>query len=172
MASERVIHDVMERAARKARVCGLAQPQVATPADAAMAGDSEADLARDGFFSEEALEDDSLTYFRASEGALGMLRFIFAHGPHPKAVLVRAVWLADKIAPELLLKMSGRDWAKVLNESPWAWHARDRAMREQVRRAVGYRGEMVFPTQKSKRARKRMAAAAKGNKHRASSVAA
>lgn len=170
-ASERVIQAVLEKAAHRARLSGLGAGTQPSPDAAAMAKDAPEDLARDGFFA-DSLEEDSITYFQASDAAMAVLCFIFAHGPHPKVVLTRTVWLADKVAPELLLKMSGRDWAKILNETPWAWHARDQAIRQQVAKAARLRSEIVTPTQKSSAARKRMARAARGNKHRAESVAA
>lgn len=172
LADERVIHAVMEKAARRAGLSGCASTSP-TPASIATAKDSDEDLARDGLFPDslEEAEDASVSFFQKSEASAALIDFVLEKGPHPKAILTRFVWLADKIRPEKLGQMSGRDWAKILDESPWAWHARDKAMREQVRRAVGYRSDLVLPTQKSSTSRARMALAAKGNKHRANSVA-
>ena len=168
-ASERIVADVLSRAARRASKSGVGIPEMVTPDAAAMA----ADLTPEQTIAQWGLEDDSVVFFEKMEAVQSFVDFCLADGPDPRRVVLRLFHFIFATRPEKLLNMSARQLSQLFGESHGAWGPREKVIITRIQRIAGYRvTETHLPHHKSETSKKKMAKAAKGNKHRAQSVAA
>ena len=98
------------------------------------------------------------------EAAIRLLHFIFQDGPHPGNTTRLLYLLAQRLAPELVLSMSGAELADMLGETRAAWSARNKRIEGylKARGAKAAKGRM----QKSDTAVAKYASAARGNTNR------
>ncbi len=99
------------------------------------------------------------------ETLIRMLHFIFQDGPHPGCTTRLTYLLAQRLAPELVLNMSGAELADLLGETRAAWSARNKRIFTgylKARGAKAAKGRM----QKSDTACAKYASASRGNTNR------
>lgn len=99
------------------------------------------------------------------ETLLRLLFFIFQDGPHPGCTTRILYLLAQRLAPELVLCMSGAELADMLGETRAAWSARNKRIFTgylKARGAKAAKGRL----QKSDTAVAKYASAARGNTNR------
>jgi hypothetical protein len=99
------------------------------------------------------------------ETATRLLYFQFQDGPHPGCTARLVYLMAQRIAPELVLSMSGAELADMLGETRAAWSARNKRIFTgylKARGAKAAKGRM----QKSDTAAAKYASAARGNTNR------
>lgn len=99
------------------------------------------------------------------ETLLRLLFFQFQDGPHPGCTTRLVYLMAQRLAPELVLSMSGAELADMLGETRAAWSARNKRIFTgylKARGAKAAKGRM----QKSDTHAERCASAARGNTNR------
>jgi hypothetical protein len=100
-----------------------------------------------------------------AETLVRILHFIFQDGPHPGCTTRLVYLLAQRLAQELVLGMSGAELADMLGETRAAWSARNKRIFTGYLKNRGFKaakGRM----QKSDTAARKSAAAALGNTNR------
>lgn len=94
-----------------------------------------------------------------------LLRFFFADGPHPGAVVRRVYAVAKPLTPELIMHMTCEDLANMLGETKAAHSWRILKIFSDYQRARGVKGfKAAF--QKSESARAKYSRAQQGNSNR------
>lgn len=139
---------VMARVYRRAGVSLPAQEK-ATPLDQLMAKD-------------ELQPED---HYDAGVDMLGrFIDWVFEQGPEPANAVQRLYSVTNALRPALLLHMSGEELAAIFGQGRAAESARTVMLNKKLK-AAGFR-HTSFRHQKSETARRRMSAAALGNKNR------
>lgn len=116
-------------------------------------------------FEERAAGDSDEVPQIRRETVIRMLHFVFQDGPHPGCVTRLVYLLAQRLAPELVLSMSGAELADMIGETRAAWSARNKRIFTgylKARGAKAAKGRM----QKSDTASAKYASAARGNTNR------
>lgn len=114
---------------------------------------------------EQAPDDGEEHLKLKTETAMRLLYFCFQDGPHPGCTMRLLYLMAQRIAPELVLNMSGAELADMLGETRAAWSARNKRIFTgylKARGAKAAKGRM----QKSEAAVAKYASAARGNTNR------
>jgi hypothetical protein len=109
-------------------------------------------------------DDDDVPQIR-NETVVRMLHFVFQDGPHPGSVTRLIYLLAQRLTPDLVLRMSGSEMADMLGETRAAWSARNQRIFTGYLRARGTKGAKGR-SDKSEAARVKYAAAQLGNTNR------
>ncbi len=100
-----------------------------------------------------------------NETAVRFLHFVFQDGAHPGCTTRLLYLLAQRLAPELVLGMSGAELADMLGETRAAWSARNKRIFTGYLRARGSKAAKGR-LQKSDTASAKYASAARGNTNR------
>lgn len=99
------------------------------------------------------------------ETLLRLLHFQFQDGPHPGCTTRLVYLMAQRVAPELVLCMSGAELADMLGETRAAWSARNKRIYTGYLKARGAKAAKGRH-QKSDTADAKYASAARGNTNR------
>lgn len=103
------------------------------------------------------------------ETATRLLHFVFQDGPHPGCALRLLYLMAQRLAPELVLNMSGAELADMVGETRAAWSARNKRIFTGYLKARGFKAAKSR-LQKSDAAVAKYASAARGNTNRRGKV--
>lgn len=115
-------------------------------------------------FEQAPGDNDEVSQIR-SETVNRMLHFIFQDGAHPGCTLRLLYLLAQRLAPDLILNMSGAELADMLGETRAAWSARNKRIFTGYLKARGSKAPRGS-NQKSDTHAERCASAARGNTNR------